>query len=81
MKPKHPAGDFVTIADDLEALVARQRGLTEAEIAKTLFANEGDSPRVNLICRRLIAEGRVRRSGAGTTANPFTYSSKGVSQV
>jgi hypothetical protein len=72
-------GNFITVADDLEALVARQPGLTEAEIAKTLFANEGDSQRVSLMCRRLIAEGRLRRSGTGTTADPFTYLPKGGS--
>jgi hypothetical protein len=68
---KSDNGRFITIADDIEALVARQPGLTETEIAKTLFANEGDSQRVSLMCRRLIAEGRLRRSGAGTMANPF----------
>ena len=40
---KSDNGRFITIADDIEALVARQPGLTETEIAKTLFANEGDS--------------------------------------
>jgi hypothetical protein len=55
---------------------ARQPGLTESEIAESLFANEGDSQRVNLMCRRLIAEGRLRRCGTGTAANPFTYSPK-----
>ena len=74
-------GRFITVADDIEALVARQPGLTETEIAKTLFANEGDSQRVSLMCRRLIAEGRLRRSGTGTTASPFTYSPKGGSRV
>jgi hypothetical protein len=78
---KSDNGRFITIADDIEALVARQPGLTETEIAKTLFANEGDSQRVSLMCRRLIAEGRLRRSGAGTMANPFTYSPKGGSRV
>jgi hypothetical protein len=78
---KNDSGGFVTVADDLEAVVARQPGLTEAEIAKTLFADEGEAQRVNLICRRLIAEGRLRRSGTGTAGDPFTYSPKQASRV
>jgi hypothetical protein len=71
----------MTIADDIEALVVRQPGLTETEIAKTLFANERNSQRASLMCRRLIAESRLRRSGTGTMADPFTYSPKGGSRV
>ena len=76
---KSDNGPSIMVSDDIEALVARQPGLTETEIAKTLFGNDGDSQRVSLMCRRLIAEGRLRRSGTGTTTNPFTYSPKGGS--
>jgi hypothetical protein len=29
-----------------------------------------------LMCRRLIAEGRLKRTGAGTVASPFAYCPK-----
>ena len=75
---KSERGSFITIADSIEALVCSQPGLTELEIAKTLFDGEGDLQRVHMMCRRLIAEGRLTRNGVGTTANPFTYSPKAV---
>jgi hypothetical protein len=52
---KSKSGNFVTVADSVEALVFSQPGLTELEIAKTLFASEGDLQRIHMICRRLIA--------------------------
>ena len=64
------------MADAIETLIARRPGLTAAQISQMLFANESESERVDLMCRRLIAEGRVRRSGAGTGADPFAYSPK-----
>lgn len=70
----------VSVADDIEALVGRHPGLTAAEISETLFANENDLHRVNLICRRLIAEGRIRRSGAGTVTDPFKFSPTGATE-
>jgi len=73
---KDGRGDFVTLADAIEGLVARQPGLTAAQISQMLFGTECDSERVDLICRRLIAEGRLTRAAADTTANPFAYSPK-----
>jgi hypothetical protein len=61
------------VADAIETLAARQPGLTAAQISQALFANEFDSGRVHLMCRRLIAEGRIKRRGAGTFSNPFAY--------
>ena len=55
-----------------------QPGLTKLEIAKTLLDGEGDLQRIHMMCRRLIAEGRLTRNGMGTTANPLTYSPKAV---
>lgn len=69
-------GDFITVADAIETLVARQPGLTAAQISQALFANECDSGRVHLMCRRLIAEGRIKRRGAGAISNPFAYAPK-----
>jgi hypothetical protein len=69
-------GDFVTMADAIETLIARHPGLTTAQISQTLFANECESERVDLMCRRLIAEGRIKRCGSGTIASPFAYAPK-----
>jgi hypothetical protein len=41
-----------------------------------LFANECESERVDLMCHRLIAKGRLQRCGADTIADPFAYSPK-----
>ena len=73
---KDGRGDFVTVADAIETLVTRKPGLTAAQISQLLFANECESERVNLMCRRLIAEGRLKRTGTGTVASPFAYSPK-----
>jgi hypothetical protein len=64
------------MADAIEALIVRHPGLTAAEISQKLFANECESERVDLMCRRLIAEGRIKRCGDGTIASPFVYSPK-----
>ena len=57
---KDSRGDFVTMADAIEALIA-PTGLTAVQISQTLFANECECERIDLMCRRLIAEGRIKR--------------------
>jgi hypothetical protein len=64
------------MADAIEALIARHPGIAAAQISQKLFANECESERVDLMCRRLIAEGRIKRCGDGTVASPFAYSPK-----
>jgi hypothetical protein len=73
---KDSRGDFVTMADAIETLIAHHPGVTAAEISKTLFATENKSERIDLTCRRLIAEGRIKRCGCGTIASPFAYAPK-----
>jgi hypothetical protein len=73
---KDSRGDFVTMADAIESLIACHSGLTAAQISQMLFTNKCEAERVELICRRLIAEGRLKRSGTGTIANPFSYAPK-----
>src|SRR6516164_1540462 len=73
---KDGRGEFVTVAEAMETLVARQPGLTATQISQLLFANECESERVDLMCRRLIAKGRLQRCGADTIADPFAYSPK-----
>jgi hypothetical protein len=73
---KDSRGDFVTMADAIESLIARRPGLTAAQISQMLFAKGCESERIDMICRRMIAEGRLHRSGAGTIGSPFSYSPK-----
>jgi hypothetical protein len=73
---KDSRGDFVTMADAIESLIARRPGLTAAQISQMLFAKGCESERIDMICRRMIAEGRLHRSGAGTIGSPFAYSPK-----
>jgi len=63
----------MALADDIELLVFRSPGVTEAELAKELFGNRGYQQRVNSTCRRLIQQGRVMRHGNGGPGDPFTY--------
>ena len=61
------------LKDEVEALVKRSPGLTEAEIAGELFGGDGYQQRVNSVCRELIAQGRIARRGRGGPADPFRY--------
>lgn len=63
----------MALADDIEALVKRRPGLTEAEIAQHLFGAEGYQQRVNQTCRRLVAQNRVVRRNQGGPGDPFAY--------
>ncbi len=63
----------MTLADNIEALVAVQPGLTEAQIAVRIYGAEGYPQMVNSRCRRLLREGRIRREGQGYRTDPFTY--------
>jgi hypothetical protein len=71
-----PYIDAMTVADDIERLVFRKPGLTEAELANNLFGSGGYQQRVNSTCRRLLKEGRVVRYGSGGPGDPFTYHPK-----
>jgi hypothetical protein len=63
----------VALADDLEALITRRPGLTEAELAEELFGADGYQQRVNSTCRRMLKQGLVRREGQGYQADPYRY--------
>lgn len=62
----------MALADDIEDLIKRRPGLTEAGIADELFANPYQQ-RVNSTCRRMVREGRIRREGKGGPADPYRY--------
>lgn len=63
----------MALIDDVEQLIRKKPGLTEAQIAEDLFTNSYQQ-RVNSTCRRLLRESRVKRDGRGGRADPFTYS-------
>lgn len=67
----------MTIAEQIEALVAHRSDLTEAALADHLFGSTGYQQRVNSTCRRLVREGRLERHGKGGPSDPFTYAIKG----
>jgi hypothetical protein len=63
----------MALADDIEALVRNQPGLTDLDLARMLHERAHSRHRVNSICRRLVAEGRIERQGRGGWQSPFTY--------
>ena len=71
----------MSIADDIEALVARRSGLTEAEIAVALFGAAGYPARVARACITLLKSRRIERSGRGGRSDPFRYFLKGALTV
>jgi hypothetical protein len=64
---------MATVADRLEALVARVPHKTEAQLAQMLFGNRGSQQRINAACRRLVQDKKIERQGKGGLADPFTY--------
>ena len=71
----------MAVADEIEALVTRSPGLTEAEIAAALFGEAGYRSRVSRACISLIKSRRLERSGRGGRNDPFRYFAKGVLTV
>jgi hypothetical protein len=65
------------IADEIEALLIRNSGLTEAEIATALFGEAGYPARVARACMTLLKRRRIERSGRGGRTDPFRYFPKG----
>lgn len=63
----------MTLRQKIYELVARQPGLTEAEMACAIFGDDGYQQRVNSTCRRMIAAGEIERHGEGGPSDPFTY--------
>jgi hypothetical protein len=53
----------MTVAEEIQLLVSRREGLTETQIAESLF-DDAYQQRVNYNCRRLVKEGRLERRGS-----------------
>lgn len=67
----------MTIADDIMDLVKRKRRLrlTALDIAEILYWDDKTyRRRVAASCQMLHEQGRLARVGAGTPADPYTYS-------
>lgn len=60
------------VAQKIEELVRRRPGMTELDIAKAIYGPAAVQPQINPICRKLVAQGRIERRGAGRS-DPFTY--------
>jgi hypothetical protein len=67
----------MAVADEIEVLVARSPGLTEAELAAALFGDAGSQQRVNKPCLQLVKSRRLERGGRGGRSDPFRYFTKG----
>jgi hypothetical protein len=67
----------MAIADEIEALITRSPGLTEAEIATALFGNASYSQQVSNACRSLLKSRRIEQSGRGGEATRSATSQRG----
>ena len=65
----------MALADDIETLVRKRPGLTEAEIAERIYGADGYQQKVNSTCRRLLEQGRIHREGNGYQSDPYRYHS------
>ena len=64
----------MAIEDEIMYEVRRKEGRTEEELAALIFGRDkAYQQRVNSICRRLVAEGKVVRRGKGGARDPFKY--------
>jgi hypothetical protein len=55
------------------SIVRRRAGMTEPEIAKTMYGPRAVQQQVNAECRRLVQLGLIERIGVGGRGDPFTY--------
>ena len=67
----------MAVADEIEAFLIRNPGLTEAEIATALFGEAGYPARVARALMNLMKSRRIERSGRGGRIDPFRYFPKG----
>ena len=63
----------MTTAIRILRVVQASPGLTEREIAESLFGKAGYQQRVNPDCRWLWDEGLVERRGYGGAGDPYRY--------
>lgn len=54
-------------------LVSRRPGLTELEIAKSLFGPTAVQQQVNQQCRSMLTKGKIVRRGSGRPGDPYIY--------
>lgn len=61
-------------------LIHSQPGITQLEIATTIYGPGTDQGQVNRMCRQLVDQGYVVRSGKGGPYDPFRYNWSQVRQ-
>lgn len=62
-----------TVEERIRDSIAERPGLTEAQLARAIFGQDGYQQRVNSTCRLMLARGEVERRGKGGPSDPFTY--------
>ena len=60
-------------ANKVMEAVRRRPGMTELEIATSLYGPGAVQQQVNHDCRRLVEQGLVERRGAGGSSDPYIY--------
>lgn len=63
----------MTVADQIVALLRRQPGLTETELAQALFPDGAHRQRINASCQALVGARRLVRQGMGGNGAPYRY--------
>jgi len=63
----------MSVAEQILALIHRRPGLTETELAETLFPEGPYQQRVNSTCRTLVKAGKLTRRGLGGPGDPYRY--------
>lgn len=71
--PQLPSTKGDTAGGRVLELVKRRPGMTELELAKSLYGPSAVQQRVNQECRKLLNGGLITRRGRGGSADPFTY--------
>ncbi|SIQ52499.1 hypothetical protein SAMN05880590_1052 [Rhizobium sp. RU35A] len=64
---------MATVQERIKERIAEQPGLTESELARSIFGMDGYQQRVNSTCRLLVAKGEIERRGNGGPSDPYTY--------
>lgn len=74
-----PGAGQSDVAAKIVDLVRQRPGMTELEIARSIYGPNAQQPHVNQLCRNLISAGMIERRGQGRT-DPFRYFAKPVAE-
>jgi hypothetical protein len=71
--PSAPADGRSGGAQRVMDFVKGRPGMTELQIAKSIYGSSAIQQQVNADCRLLVERGQIERRGAGGPADPFIY--------